>query len=202
MDISDNTFENNRGLESCISINTNANNDLNSSYTRIQNNKFERNEGNVISIIENIYISHIHLEKNVITQNSGQALVIRHGNVTDQLSTYAQNTAEVGAGVTMMKDSIYTGTEITFESNEANTQGGAIFATTQSIFICSLCTFTKNKAQKGGAVLVESSSRTEITSSTFDGNIATKIGSAYYISNSETNPMSSIKTSTFTQNQV
>ena len=35
MDISDNTFENNRGLESCISINTNANNDLNSSYTRI-----------------------------------------------------------------------------------------------------------------------------------------------------------------------
>ena len=49
---------------------------------------------------------------------------------------------------------------------------------------------------------VESSSRTEISLSTFDRNIATKIGSAYYISNSETDPKSSIKMSTFTFNEV
>ena len=81
LDISDNIFKNNRGIESCISISTNANTDL--SYTKIKNNKFENNLGIVISIIENIYITHARLEKNEFTQNTGQALVIRYGNVTD-----------------------------------------------------------------------------------------------------------------------
>ena len=62
MDIFDNTFKNNRGIESCISISTNANTDL--SYTSIKNNKFDNNIGIVISIIENIYISHARLENN------------------------------------------------------------------------------------------------------------------------------------------
>ena len=82
MEISDNIFTNNRGIESCISISTNANTDLDS-YTQIKNNTFVDNEGIVISIIENIYISRIRLEENVLTRNTGQALVIRYGNVTD-----------------------------------------------------------------------------------------------------------------------
>ena len=83
MEISDNIFTNNRGIESCISISTNANTDLNHSYTKIHNNLFDGNEGIVISLLENILISNLQLEKNVFSQNIGSALVIRHGNVTD-----------------------------------------------------------------------------------------------------------------------
>ena len=48
--------------------------------------------------------------------------------------------------MTMLKNSIYTGTDITFDNNEAETQGGALFATKKSSFICSTCKFTNNKA--------------------------------------------------------
>ena len=82
MDISDNTFTNNKGIESCISISTNANTDLDS-YTLIKNNTFENNEGIVIGIIENIFISQVRLELNKFIHNYGQALVIRYGNVAD-----------------------------------------------------------------------------------------------------------------------
>ena len=90
-------------------------------------------------------------------------MVVRHGHVTDSNSIYENHISEFGAGVTIMKDSIYIGIGITFDSNEAHTQGGAVFATTNSSFICSSCTFTNNKAEKGGAVYVESSSRTELS---------------------------------------
>ena len=110
--------------------------------------------------------------------------------------------AESGSGVTVMKSSIYTGTGIVFDSNEANIQGGAVLATTKSVFVCTSCSFTNNKAEKGGAVYVEGASRTEINLSTFDRNTATENGAAYYIISSKTDPMSYIKTTTFTNNQV
>ena len=66
----------------------------------------------------------------MFSQNSGSAMVIRHGNVTDSDSIYENHISESGAGVTIMKDSIYTGTEITFNQNESNTWGGAVFTTT------------------------------------------------------------------------
>ena len=71
MEISDNLFQNNRGIESCISINTNPNTDINPSYTKIQNNLYQSNEGIIISLLENILISNLQLEKNEFTQNSG-----------------------------------------------------------------------------------------------------------------------------------
>ena len=46
-------------------------------------------------------------------------MVIRHGNVTDSLSIYEHNDAELGAGVTIMKDSVYIGEGIIFDDNEA-----------------------------------------------------------------------------------
>ena len=64
--------------------------------------------------------------------------------------------------MTIVSDSVYNGTEIRFDFNEASASGGAVFATTYSTFICYSCTFTNNKAEKGGAVYIESSSRTEI----------------------------------------
>ena len=50
--------------------------------------------------------------------------------MTDSQSIYEYNIAESGAGVTIIKDSVYTGTGIPFDFNEANTTGGAVFATT------------------------------------------------------------------------
>ena len=71
MEISDNLFKNNSGTESCISISTNANTDINLSYTKIQNNLYQGNEGIIISLLENILIGNLQLEKNVFTRNSG-----------------------------------------------------------------------------------------------------------------------------------
>ena len=48
----------------------------------------------------------------------------------DSQSIYELNNAEFGAGVTIIKDSVYNGTEIRFDFNEANASGGAVFATT------------------------------------------------------------------------
>ena len=48
--------------------------------------------------------------------------------------------------MTMLEDSTYNGTDITFDNNTAEIWGGALFATTESNFICSTCTFTNNKA--------------------------------------------------------
>ena len=101
-----------------------------------------------------------------------------------------------------MRTSIYTGTEIIFDLNEANSQGGAVFATTESEFICDSCNFTNNKAVKGGGIYVEAASRSEISLSTFSRNEATENGSAYYMASSKTQPMSSILISTFTNNVV
>ena len=202
IEIADNKFEDNLGVESCISISINANVDIAPSYAKIQNNTFKGNSGIMLSLLENIRMGHLQLEQNVSTHNSGQALVIRHGHVTDINSIYEYHVAERGSGVTIMKDSVYSGTDITFDSNEAYTQGGVVFATTQSTFACSSCTFTNNKAEKGGAVYVESSSRAEITSSTFEDNIATQNGSAYYMTMSKIEPLSFIKSSTFTENHV
>ena len=71
MEISDNLFQNNRGIESCISISTNANTDINPSYTKIQDNMFQENEGIIVSLLENIQIGNLQLEQNVFTRNSG-----------------------------------------------------------------------------------------------------------------------------------
>ena len=71
MEISDNKFENNRRIESCICISTNANTEFNPSFTSIKNNRFEMNEGIVISVRENIQVSNLYLEDNVFIQNSG-----------------------------------------------------------------------------------------------------------------------------------
>ena len=68
MEISDNTFVNNRGLESWIFISTNANTDLNQSYTEIKNNVYRENEGFVIYFVT-LQFSNLHLEQNVFTQN-------------------------------------------------------------------------------------------------------------------------------------
>ena len=57
MEISENIFKNNRGIESCISISTNANNLLTTSYTKIQKNTFSGNEGMIISLLENILMA-------------------------------------------------------------------------------------------------------------------------------------------------
>ena len=65
MEISDNKFENNRGIESCITISSNANTDLNPSYTKIHNNLYNGNEGIVISLLENILIANLQLANNV-----------------------------------------------------------------------------------------------------------------------------------------
>ena len=61
MEISDNTFENNRGIESCISINLNANIAASLSYTKIKNNLFQGNEGAVIILLEDIHKAHLQL---------------------------------------------------------------------------------------------------------------------------------------------
>ena len=62
----------------------------------------------------------------------------------------------------------------------------------ESVFICTSCIYSTNKALKGGAIYLEGNSRTEIMSSTFDRNIATENGSAFYITSSTTDPISSI----------
>ena len=62
MVFSDNIFDNNLGIESCISISTNDNNLLNPSYTKIQNNIFQGNEGIIVSLLENVQISNLQLE--------------------------------------------------------------------------------------------------------------------------------------------
>ena len=46
---------------------------------------------------------------------------IQHGNVTDSLSAYQNNNAYLGAGVTIIKGSVYIGTGIIFDDNEAKT---------------------------------------------------------------------------------
>ena len=107
-----------------------------------------------------------------------------------------------GAGMSIIKDSIYTGTGIRFDGNEATTNGGAVFATALSLFICNSCEFTNNKATKGGALYVDANSQTEITLSNFHRNVATENGSAFYIISSKTYPMSFIKKCNFTYNQV
>ena len=65
MEISDNKFEENQGVESCIVINTNANTDTNPSYTKIHNSLYNGNEGIVISLLENILIANLQLANNV-----------------------------------------------------------------------------------------------------------------------------------------
>ena len=67
-----------------------------------------------------------------------------------------------------MYESIYTGNGIIFDNNEANTNGGAVLATTYSVFVCNYCEFTNNKAEQGGGIYVESASRTDISSSIFN----------------------------------
>ena len=62
MEIADNSFENNQGVESCICISTNANTDLIPSYTKIQNNTYKGNKGIIISLLENIQIGNLKLE--------------------------------------------------------------------------------------------------------------------------------------------
>ena len=59
----------------------------------------------------------------------------RYGNIIDAKSNYLQNRAENGAGVLLIR-SIYNGTDITFDSNEAYVQGGAVYALANSDFIC------------------------------------------------------------------
>ena len=70
--------------------------------------------------------------------------------------------------MTIMTEGIYTGNGIIFDNNEANTIGGAVLATTQSVFICNDCRFTNNKAELGGGIYVELASRTDISSSIFN----------------------------------
>ena len=74
--------------------------------------------------------------------------------------------------MSILRDSFYTGTGVSFDSNEAYSRGGAVLADTKSIFICTECNFKNNKAEKGGAVYIDSDSRSEISSSTFARNIA------------------------------
>ena len=50
--------------------------------------------------------------------------------MTDSHSVYERNIAESGAGVSIINNSVYTGTEITFDFNESDKRGGALFATT------------------------------------------------------------------------
>ena len=129
MEISNNTFESNRGVESCIVISSNADPDTN--YTKIQNNVFNDNDGTSISVVDNLFRSQIQLEENNFSQNSSQAVVIlRHAIVTDKKSTYRYNNAESGASVTIMRDTEYRGDGIIFDNNKANTRGGAVLATT------------------------------------------------------------------------
>ena len=126
----------------------------------------------------------------------------RDDYITDTDSKYSENKAERGTCLTIMQGTTYNGSGVTFELNEANTNGGAVFSTTESTFICSSCTFTNNKAQNAGAVYADGASRILISSSNFDRNIATDNGSVIYIIMSKTEPISYIKKSTLTNNQV
>ena len=70
MEISNNSFENNGGAESCIYISSKANNDLNKSYTKIQKNTFNDNSGIIISVVEGSFVTKLQLQENSFSQNS------------------------------------------------------------------------------------------------------------------------------------
>ena len=59
-----------------------------------------------------------------------------------------------------------------------------------------------NKAAKGGGVFVNANGRTVLTQNTFFNNEASDRGSAYYITNTMTDPVSTIISSVFEQNKV
>ena len=192
MEIIDSTFENNQWTESCIFISSAENTNLFPCYTRIAETTFKEISGTVISLDERESPVHLELYSNKFTHNLGRAILSKHGSVIDNASTYIHNQNESDSNITILRGSTYTGTEITFDYNEVNNDGGAIYVSGASIFVCDSCEFTNNKAIKGGAIYVEGDSRTEISSSTFDNNIATENGSAYYLISSKTDPKSSI----------
>ena len=53
----------------------------------------------------------------------------KNANIIDIGSNYTYNLAENGTALMIMRNSTYTGTGITFDSNEAEIDGGAVFAT-------------------------------------------------------------------------
>ena len=91
MEITDSTFENNQCTEFCIHISTNENTDTNTNYTTIEKTIFKRNTGIMISLEEKSFISTVKFDENEFTQNEGQAIVIRYGNVVDINSKYISN---------------------------------------------------------------------------------------------------------------
>ena len=107
-----------------------TNDDIDSTYMKIEKNLFKGNDGIIINLDESRMISPIHLKENTFSQNIGQSLIIRHGLVTDSNSIYEQNIADGGVGVFIMSNSEYVGTGNIFDLNEASTIGGAVTVTT------------------------------------------------------------------------
>ena len=50
--------------------------------------------------------------------------------MSDTNSTYERNIAESGAALSIIRDSLYTGTGINFDSNEAEAHAGAVLVDT------------------------------------------------------------------------
>ena len=129
MTITESTFSDNQGVESCIFISIGEDSPISNCYTKISKSTFERNDGYIISVDDRIDPTTLNLEENTFTRNTGQAIMSKNAIVSDSDSIYSFNSAESGAVVTIMRESTYTGTGITFNSNLADTNGGAVFAT-------------------------------------------------------------------------
>ena len=126
------------------------------------------------------------LEGCVFENNSGAAGTIYNtGTLTDNGTTYCNNTAHSNDGGAVLNDGSATFTGCTFNDNVTATRGGAVanrqYNSPAQVSFTN-CIFTANKAEKshGGAVWSEGKKH-EMTNCTFDGNVA-KNGGALYIS--------------------
>ena len=141
--------------------------------------------------------SHLELESNTFRENTGKSISSKTASIIDSHSKYEQNWGDSGSCITIMIESTYKGTDITFDYNEAVYNGGAVHVTSESVFTCDSCIFTNNKANSGGAIYAESDGQATITASTFYGNIASGNGSALFFTSSIKSTVSSVSSSTF-----
>ena len=105
IDIINNTFEDNINSDyqgSCIFVNSDQ-------KLKIESNKFERNQGFVISSAETAN-SVIDLSGNSFLYNNGQAISVKRATVKDNSSIY-ENSNSPGSGscITLASNSKYTG---------------------------------------------------------------------------------------------
>eukprot|EP00953_Heterococcus_sp_UTEX-ZZ885_P041482 21161-Heterococcus_DN1.PRE.4 len=121
----------------------------------------------------------LNISSSVFMNESNSAVYLEASTVTTLNSTFSNNTAEQGAGLVCFKGTTAYISGCLFDSNQADSQAGAISVVTQSQLIASDTVFSSNTAgAASGAIGTYDGSSAEFTNCQFLNNSAQGGGGA------------------------